>query len=263
MATTYVAGYDGSAASRAAVQLAVRIAGAAGADVVAAYVYRDATSTYGDAETVVQGLDVPCTRREVVRSDSPARGLHELAEATGAELIAVGTTRDGRFGRLAPGSMGMHLLQGAPCPVLIAPANATERPLRTIGVAYDDREEARAALHVAEKLARQLDAQIVVLGVTQSLPIPVGGAPAHDVEGAFEAMLARTAAESRPGTEHRVMSGAPGRALAEASADVDVLVTGSRTYGPVGGVLLGSVSRYVVDHAACPVLVVPRPAHAR
>jgi nucleotide-binding universal stress UspA family protein len=56
----------------------------------------------------------------------------------------------------------------------------------------------------------------------------------------------------------RAVSGLPGPALVEAGHGVDVLVTGSRGYGPLGSVLLGSVSRYAADHAPCPLLVVPR-----
>ena len=48
--------------------------------------------------------------------------------------------------------------------------------------------------------------------------------------------------------------------LVEATADFDLLVLGSRGYGPLKRVLLGGVSAKVVDEAACPVLVVPRPA---
>lgn len=47
--------------------------------------------------------------------------------------------------------------------------------------------------------------------------------------------------------------------IVEAAADdIDLLVAGSRGYGPVRGVLPGAVSRYLVDNAPCPVLVVPR-----
>ena len=47
-------------------------------------------------------------------------------------------------------------------------------------------------------------------------------------------------------------------ALEQFSHDVDLLVCGSRGYGPFGSVFLGGVSRRLVHRAACPVIVVPR-----
>jgi len=41
-----------------------------------------------------------------------------------------------------------------------------------------------------------------------------------------------------------------------ASNDIDLIVMGSRGLGIVKGVLLGSVSQYIVEQAKCPVLVV-------
>jgi nucleotide-binding universal stress UspA family protein len=61
--------------------------------------------------------------------------------------------------------------------------------------------------------------------------------------------------------ESRIVAGPPRRALVQACADdADVMVMGSRAYGPMRSVLLGSVSRRVVDDAPCPVIIVPRGA---
>ena len=55
----------------------------------------------------------------------------------------------------------------------------------------------------------------------------------------------------------------PVAALEQFSGDVDLLVCGSRGYGPLGSVLLGGVSRRLVHRAACPVVVVPRGTERR
>ena len=60
--------------------------------------------------------------------------------------------------------------------------------------------------------------------------------------------------------EPQLIHGEPAEALAEASGDLDLLVLGSRGYGPLKGTLLGSVSARVMAKAACPVMVVPRGA---
>ncbi len=54
-----------------------------------------------------------------------------------------------------------------------------------------------------------------------------------------------------------VRHGHPGRILIEMSEDADMIVVGSRGLGGFRGLLLGSVSTYVVHHAKCPVVVVP------
>jgi nucleotide-binding universal stress UspA family protein len=44
------------------------------------------------------------------------------------------------------------------------------------------------------------------------------------------------------------------------SGDVDLIVLGSRSYGPLRRVLVGGVGTKVIAEARCPVLVVPRSA---
>ena len=52
--------------------------------------------------------------------------------------------------------------------------------------------------------------------------------------------------------------GDPADVLLRVSEHVDMLVCGSRGYGPIRSILLGGVSRRVIDGAQCPVLVLPR-----
>ena len=60
--------------------------------------------------------------------------------------------------------------------------------------------------------------------------------------------------------ERLVVSGAPASALLAAAEGADLLVVGSRGVGGFKGLLLGSISHYVANHARCPVVVIP---HAR
>ncbi|MDH3296412.1 MAG: universal stress protein [Acidimicrobiia bacterium] len=59
--------------------------------------------------------------------------------------------------------------------------------------------------------------------------------------------------------ETEVVYGHPGSTLIERSDGIDFLVVGSRGYGGFKGLLLGSVSTYIVHHTTCPVVVVPAP----
>ena len=53
-------------------------------------------------------------------------------------------------------------------------------------------------------------------------------------------------------------TGSPAVVILEIAAnnDIDLIVMGSRGLGIVKGVLLGSVSQYIVEQAKCPVMVV-------
>ena len=59
-----------------------------------------------------------------------------------------------------------------------------------------------------------------------------------------------------------VVTGNPATELAYAGNDLDLLVTGSRNYGPVRRLMLGSTSTRLVHEAPCPVLVLTRGAEA-
>ncbi len=52
-----------------------------------------------------------------------------------------------------------------------------------------------------------------------------------------------------------IAQGHPAKVPADASTGADPLVVGSRGHGGFVGMLLGSVSEYVIGHAHCPLLV--------
>jgi nucleotide-binding universal stress UspA family protein len=60
-------------------------------------------------------------------------------------------------------------------------------------------------------------------------------------------------AEIRP----LVVAGHPAKRLLRLAEDADLLVVGSRGLGGFRGLVLGSVSMQCVQHATCPVVVVP------
>jgi nucleotide-binding universal stress UspA family protein len=60
--------------------------------------------------------------------------------------------------------------------------------------------------------------------------------------------------------ERRPVNDLPARGLLDSAADGDLLVVGARGLGGFRGLLLGSVSQQVVQHARCPVVIVPDPA---
>ena len=54
--------------------------------------------------------------------------------------------------------------------------------------------------------------------------------------------------------------GRPAAVLMEAGQDADLIIIGSRRWGPVARLLLGSTGEALLHGATCPVLVVARPA---
>ena len=86
------------------------------------------------------------------------RGLHELCEVNGADLLVVGSSRRGLLGRVLIGDDTRAALNGAPCAIAIAPAGYSQQPvaMREIGVGYDGSPESEHAVAVARKVAAQL-----------------------------------------------------------------------------------------------------------
>jgi nucleotide-binding universal stress UspA family protein len=208
-----------------------------------------------------------------VSAKSASRSLHEVAEAEDAAVVVVGSGHRGAFGRVYPGSTAERLLHGAAAPVALAPRGFRARgveELRTVAVAYLDTTEGRAALMFAAALAQRTGARLRVVTVAPmraELFAPVIGRDAEEAyfktarEGYQRSLDAAVA--SVPGVEAvgELREGDVVDVLASIDPrDADLLVCGSRGYGPVRRILLGGVSSRLVHRAALPVIVVPRAA---
>lgn len=200
-----------------------------------------------------------------VASISVGRGLHEIAEADGADLLVVGSTRRGLLGRVMLGNDTNHALNGAPCAVAVAPAGYARGDLTiaAVGVAYDASAESDNAIRVARALASEKGAALSAL---QAIVIPgyVFAAGPALTETSLQNCIedARTAIAQLGDIEPHVVYGDPVEELTEYSKSVDVLVVGSRGYGPLGRLVHGSTSHGLARTVHCPLLVLTRGARA-
>jgi nucleotide-binding universal stress UspA family protein len=284
---TVIVGVDGSDASRDALALGQMLGGPNGrllvvhvhpfgplSSLMGEGEYEDVVRTTADS-IFAHARDVldDATDRELrlVSKRSPAEGLGSIAADAGAALVAVGSSRRSRLERVLAGSVAEDLMSGAPVPVAVAPrgfADAARPDNPAIGCAYDGSPESEGALRLATELAQELDGRLRVISVHQRLAFggqvsvtAVGYSSVNDaMRAALEQRLAQATSAVPDGlrAETRLLDGDPVEALVAESETLDLLVAGSRGYGPVRAVLLGSVSRALVRGAACPVVVSPR-----
>ena len=280
-----VVGIDDSASADDALAFARRVAAATGArlQLASAYPYeewpsrvashefgaflRDEAQALLDRHAASLGDDAVPTH--AIADHSSARALHRLAENIGAALIVVGSTHRGAIGRVLPGSTGERLMHGSPCPVAIAPRGyAAEGPIGVVGVGYDTSDESEAALRAACRVARTFSADLRVIRVFDATRV---GTPALMTFPGWEAFNQDYEQDQRERLEQAVaalpndvsaeavfLSGRPGSELATQSQDVDLMIVGSRGYGPMAAVMLGGATHTLIRDAACPVVVLPR-----
>ena len=178
-------------------------------------------------------------------------------------MLVVGSSRRGVIGRVLLGDDTRAALNGAPCAIAIAPAGYDAEPglMREIGVGFNASVESEHAVGVARELARQHGAKLSAMEAV-SLPTYayMGGAVGTVLQDLVKD--ARLRVEGLEGVEPHAVYGQAAEELALYSASLDLLVVGSRDYGPVGRLVHGSTSRQLARSARCPVLVLTRAARA-
>lgn len=195
-----------------------------------------------------------------------------LVEVAGeVSLLVVGTRGGGALSRAVLGSVSASVLHRARCPVAVVPAHAVVATATSrVLVGVDHSAASHWALSVAVEQARVHASHLVPLFVRDPLLLsPEFGVQdprsleASEREALLEA--ARAAGAQGIPVEPDVLTGHPAAELRRAARPDDVLVVGSRGRGGLTGLLLGSTSAHLAQHAPCTVVVVrsaPAPAPA-
>jgi nucleotide-binding universal stress UspA family protein len=286
MSAPIVAAYDPFHEDRAPVALALAAGELTGAPVLAVAVAPAVlTQGWADAQPLTEEIDAITERAlsalhadlgvetRMVSDVSVPRALHVLAEELGPRLLVVGSTTRAHLGRVLPGSTAERLIAGASCPVALAPRGYERRPIQTVAVGFAETPEGHAALEAGHALARRAGATLRVIAAVhpagaldtafaQGTPPLRGIALEGHARSEHQAALAGAVDALPDGVtiEHELHVDDPADVLVRVSAHVDVLVCGSRGYGPARALLLGGVTRRVLSAAHCPVLVLPRGA---
>jgi nucleotide-binding universal stress UspA family protein len=277
-------GYDGSEGANDAVALAGTLCGHTDARYLLVHVlpfpgpppvageilgYQEAAEWkvfFAEAEKTL-GRDR--TEHEVYVGGSVGKVLNDIAETEEIDLAVVGSPHRGAVGRIILGSVAEGLLHGASVPVVAAPRGYRERVhdgFARIVVAHDGSREADAALVTGAALARRGDLELHVVAVSTppvAAPGPFAGPIPSTLPDAVGVVVRAVRSVESDDDDIDVRGEAlHGSIVPELTAYCgpdDLLLVGSRSYGPIARTLLGSISSVLIHAAPCPVLVVPRP----
>ena len=274
-----VVGTDGSENATAAMRWAADEAEINGADLEAMLVWSyldqfhpDRSDTFDAAYTedaaraalaswVSEELGPDVAVEQHVVNDLPANALLEAGDA--ADLLVLGGRGRGGFPGLLLGSVSERVAQLASRPVAVVRAAAPVRGGRVV-VGIDRSARSTSALRwaAAEAKARGAELDVVHAWRMPTLSATPSGIALPEypvVEQAGRAVLdaalhdpALADVKVRP----HFTSDRPARALIELGAGAGLVVVGTRGLGRVAGTLLGSVSRQLLHHAPCPVVVI-------
>jgi nucleotide-binding universal stress UspA family protein len=266
MFTNVVVGVDEHEGGRDAIALGKELLDQNG-ELTLAYVYhgephawRGSSAAYDTAERE-RSLELLARARDegaveaqlrCAGASSVGRGLHVLAETAGADLLVVGSSRRGLLGRVMLGDDTRAALNGAPCAVAIAPTGYSRYPvlMREIGVGYNTSPESEHALAVARSLAAGRGAKLSAFEAV-TLPASFFAGALGPLNEAIEDFVneASKRVAGLEGVEPHAAYGHPAEELALYGASVDLLVVGSRSYGPIGRLVHGSTSQQLARTA--------------
>lgn len=215
--------------------------------------------------------------RERVARKAPGLEVHELLRvadprdvllgvARAASLVVVGSRGRGPVRSLLLGSVGVAVTRHAACPVVVVRAGNPGLVRHGILVGADGTERSQAALDFAFRQASMRRLPLTVVHAFWDVRATV--AIAHVVESQGEdlehqrLLLAECVSglrEKYPDVHvHTLLArGHPDECLLRIGKRMNMVVVGSHHGSAASEVLFGSVAASVVEHATCPVAVIP------
>jgi nucleotide-binding universal stress UspA family protein len=207
---------------------------------------------------------------ELLPGDARPALLDVSADST---MLVVGGRGEGGFAGLLLGSVAHGVAGRSQCTVVIVQGPLAE-PTGELVLGVDGSPRSRPAIAAAftEAAARGSTLRVVHSWqrlnwtVLDAMPQATSGAATHspnvDEEAAHQVIseaIAGVAAE-HPSVKvvEQLVEGHPVHALTQAAEGADLLIVGRRGGGGFANLRLGSVSRGVLHHAPCPVMIVPR-----
>jgi nucleotide-binding universal stress UspA family protein len=287
--TRIAAGVDGLREGEDAAALAATLAKVTGAELMLVAIHSDPLilppigSGWRDLRKEARAMlrraraeFAPNARTTVETDFSVPRGLQRVIHREHRDLLVMGSSRLAPEGRVRIGKRTRQLLSHFDCPLAVAPRGFRDRDravIERVGVGYDGGPEAQAALELGASIAAAAGARLEVDAVVDDRVPSIawsrfahGGAEHPRWEDAVLGEIERRRVEAEAAAREvgvpghvQIKRGRPADALLELSGSVDLLLVGSRRWGPVSRVLLGSTGEALLHDCACPVLVVPRP----
>jgi nucleotide-binding universal stress UspA family protein len=291
-----VVGYDGSAASRKALDWAAEEA--ARREVPLKIVYADprplplnsVQEAYSAQESASAALTDSDLLADVVRAAKEGTAGLEVESALstlmptetlveygrGAAMVVVGRRGASGFAALGVGSKALQVATHGHCPTVVVPQEEgmTHGPeLDRVVVGVDSAETSAAAIAMAFEEAALIGADLTAVHAWEAPFFDApggkgGGIPREVLQGAMGEVVTkeeRTLQHALAGysdmypdvsVRQMVVHQKPAAALVAASQGARMLVVGTRGRGNVAAMLLGSVSYRVLHQAHCPVAVV-------
>ena len=224
--------------------------------------HSDAQEILSKAKAIADEQGVEATT--LIVTGDPASVFVELSR--NYNLIVIGNRGKGGLAERLLGTTSSSLPAYAYCPIVVVPYTDDDgnlmhlnNTITKVAVGSDESKWGLKALEIAANFAAAWDAELDVISAVPNMK----GSDDEGVMASFKDDLEvriKPLEEAHPDLKinKQIVPGPAVGALTKASYDHDVVVVGSRGRGGFTGLLLGSTSQGLLQHAVGPVYVVPR-----